>query len=58
MRNLFLIIFIGVEIFGWWFSATDISVCIRKRDSLCWVSKYWIVFHILLIVLLGFLYWG
>lgn len=58
MRNVFLMIFIGVELFGWWFTGTDIKVRIHTHESLCWVSKYWLVFHILLIVLLGFLYWG
>ena len=58
MKNLFLIIFTGVEIFGWWFTGTDITVCIRKHEKLCWVSIYWLMFHILLVVLFGFLYWG
>lgn len=58
MKTLFLIIFIGVEMFGWWLSLTDIKECLRKKMTLLSFSKIWILVHIFGVLIYSFLKYG
>ena len=49
MRNVFIMLFIGFELFGWWFVITDIKEAIKKRMRILDFSIYWVLLNVFIL---------
>lgn len=57
MRYVWIMVLIGVELFGWWFALTDIYQGIKSHTLPLRFSFYWIVGNVLALTLYSLAIW-
>lgn len=57
MRYVWIMVLIGVELFGWWFALTDIYQGIKSHALPLRFSFYWIVGNVLALTLYSLATW-